>query len=485
MPKREFRGVWVATVANIDWPSKAGLPTAVQQREFRELLDFHQANGMNAIVMQVRPSADAFYYSKYEPWSQWLTGKQGRPPVPYYDPLAFMIEEAHQRGMEFHAWFNPYRAVVDVGKTVTDSFHITRQRPEWFVTYGDRQYFDPGIPAVRQYITEVIRDVVLRYDIDAVHFDDYFYPYKIAGLEFPDSASFKQYGAAKYSLENKDDWRRSNVDTVIMMLGKTIRDTKPWVQFGISPFAVWRNQDKDPLGSATKAGQTNYDDLYADILKWMRERWIDYVVPQLYFPRGFGLVDYGIMLDWWALHSYGRHVYVGQGVYRLGNQTPPQWKDPAEMPAQLRLNRAKPEVKGSVYFSAKSFKTNPLGINDSLKNDFYRHKALLPTLPWLDNVAPLAPDSLRARSSSENGQLLLTWKAPADVRYETVYYAVYKAEGKNSDIRIDDPAFLYAAPRTELTRFEDRRIEPKNGTATKSPPSTASTMKASQPISFR
>ena len=245
-PKREFRGVWIATVANIDWPSKPGLSSTEQQKEFIEILDMHKANGMNAVIVQVRPCADAYYNSPYEPWSKWLTGEIGKYPAPYYDPLEFMIREAHNRGLEFHAWFNPYRALVNIDVGI-DSSSLVFKNPEWFVTYGKNMYFDPGLPEARKHTVNVIMDVVNRYDVDGVHFDDYFYPYRIAKTEFPDSASFEKY---KGDFVSKDDWRRNNVDLLIKKLNDSINQVKPHVQFGISPFGVWRNKSVDPATCA-------------------------------------------------------------------------------------------------------------------------------------------------------------------------------------------------------------------------------------------
>lgn len=381
----EFRGVWVATVENIDWPSKKGLPVDQQKAEFIKLLDFHLQNGMNAVIVQIRPVTDALYPSKLEPWSEYLTGKQGLPPTPFYDPLAFMIEETHKRGMEFHAWFNPYRAVFNIKTSSIAPTHVTKLYPDWFVTYGDKKYFDPGIPEARAHVNRVIKDVVERYDIDAIHFDDYFYPYRIPGKEFPDEKSYKQYGKGM----QKDEWRRSNVDSIIIQLAQTIKQTNPRVKFGISPFGVWRNKSKDPRGSETKAGQTNYDDLYADILSWLEKGWIDYVVPQLYREINDALMEYGSTLAWWANNSYGKQVYVGHGIYRAGSNS--AWKKTTEIPQQIQIARNLPKVNGSVYFSSKSFNNNPNGWVDSLRNNYYQLPALPPPMHWIDSVPPAAP----------------------------------------------------------------------------------------------
>jgi uncharacterized lipoprotein YddW (UPF0748 family) len=377
-PAYEFRGVWMASVDNIDWPARGQYNVDSQQADFRRQLDLHKANGMNAMVVQVRPAADAFYASPYEPWSQWLTGQQGRPPMPFYDPLAFGIEETHKRGMEYHAWLNPYRATFNIAKSSIAPAHITRIHPEWFLTYGSTRYFDPGNPEAQQWVVNVVKDIVTRYDVDAIHMDDYFYPYRIAGKEFPDTASYRLYGNGL----SKDDWRRSNTDSIITRIGRAIKEVKPWVKFGISPFGVWRNQSQDPEGSATQAGVTNYDDLYADILLWLREGWIDYVTPQLYWEIGFNRADYSVLVDWWAKHSYGRHVYIGHGIYRYYENNPP-WKLKDQIPRQVELLRRYPTIQGSLYFSSKSFERNPNGWNDVLRQDLYREPAVVPKMPWL------------------------------------------------------------------------------------------------------
>ena len=374
----EFRGVWIATVDNIDWPSKGMVNVDSQKAEFIRQLDMHQANGMNAMIVQVRPSADAFYPSQYEPWSQWLTGKQGVPPSPYYDPLQFMIEETHKRGMEFHAWCNPYRADFQIGKSSIAPNHVTKLHPEWFLSYGGKKYFDPANKQAQKFVVNVIRDIVKRYDVDAIHMDDYFYPYRIAGKEFPDEASYRNSGTPL----SKDDWRRSNVDTIISMLNIAIKQEKPWVKFGISPFSVWRNNDKDPEGSDSRAGQTNYDDLYANILLWLQKGWIDYVAPQLYLEIGHDKIAFEKMLDWWSKHTYGRHLYIGQGIYRVDERAA-AWKNPNELPRQIELLRQYPNVQGSIYFSSTTFNRNPNGWNDSLKNNYYKLPAVIPPMEWL------------------------------------------------------------------------------------------------------
>ena len=381
----EFRGVWVATVVNIDWPSKPGLSNETQKNEFIELLEMHQKNGMNAIIMQVRPAGDALYPSTLEPWSEYLTGKQGLPPSPFYDPLSFMIAETHKRGMEFHAWINPYRASFNNEKSSISPNHLTKTHPEWFVTYDNKKIFNPGLPEVWQHTNRVVRDIVSRYDIDAIHLDDYFYPYKVPGKEFQDDATYKKYNRGL----NKEDWRRSNCDTIIKQLSATVHNIKPGVQFGISPFGVWRNKSKDPDGSNTKAGVTNYDDLYADIMLWQQKGWIDYIIPQLYWEHGHALADYDELINWWDQNNKNVNLYIGHGIYRAGTTT--NWKSTNEIPYQIKSLRNLKNTRGSAYFSSKTFNTNPNHWNDSLKNNYYRKPALQPTMPWLVQYEVAAP----------------------------------------------------------------------------------------------
>ena len=376
--QKEFRGAWIATVDNIDWPSKGNYNANEQKAEFIRIVDMHKRNGLNALVVQVRPATDAFYPSPYEPWSEWLTGKQGRPPAPYYDPLQFMIEETHKRGMEFHAWFNPYRAVFNIAKSSIAPSHVTRLHPEWFLTYGDKRYFDPGHPGAQQFVTRIVKDVVERYDVDAIHFDDYFYPYRIAGKEFPDQKSFQKYGKGL----SKDDWRRSNVDSIIVSLSRIIKLTNPKCKFGISPFGVWRNASQDSInGSPTSAGQTNYDDLYADILLWLRNGWIDYVAPQLYWEFEHKAAPYQPLLEWWNDHSYGRHCYIGLGIYRAGSNA--AWKDKTQLPRQIEALRNMPNIHGMIFFSSKTFESNPNGWSELLRTKYFKEPAAIPEMDWM------------------------------------------------------------------------------------------------------
>jgi uncharacterized lipoprotein YddW (UPF0748 family) len=454
-PKREFRAVWIASVANIDWPSQKGLPVARQQQELLQLLDHHQRTGMNAVVVQVRPATDAFYYSAKEMWSEWLMGKQGTMPTPYYDPLQFMVEQAHLRGMEFHAWLNPYRAMFDADSGQVHPDHITNRQPDWFVKYGKNKVFNPGIPEVRSYIIDIVTDIARRYDIDAVHFDDYFYPYQIKDVKFEDEATYKQYGAAFAKL---DDWRRDNVNKLIEGLAGGIRQTKPYVKFGISPFGVWRNQSADPSGSATQGGQTCYDHLYADVRLWLQKGWIDYVAPQVYFSTGFDKIPYKTLVDWWAKNSFGKHLYIGQGPYKINPKgSDPYWADPAQMPNQLRINRQLGSVQGSIYFSSKSLTRNLGGFRDSLVRDFHRAPALVPAMPWKGQSAPPPPRQLEAFAAKQG--VLLRWEPSprAKGQAEAAYYVIYRfAEGE--PINLEDASRIAGVWRGAGTGFLDRGV---------------------------
>jgi uncharacterized lipoprotein YddW (UPF0748 family) len=381
----EFRGVWISTVFNTDWPSKSGLETAQQQKELSRIFDTHAKNGINAIIFQVRTASDALYDSKLEPWSQWLTGKQGKAPDPYYDPLQFAIDLAHSKGMELHAWLNPYRAEIDTGKHNSARNHIANLHPEWCFSYGRRNYLDPGIPEVQAFIVSVVKDIILRYNVDGIHFDDYFYPYKISGLDFDDDRSFEKYGK---SFSRKADWRRSNVDLIVKMLHDTIQYYKPQLKFGISPFGIWRNKKEDVRGSDTR-GMTNYDGLYADVLNWVKNGWVDYISPQLYWAIGEKNADFEVLLRWWAANLQQVHFYPGIGVYNTLDAKG-LWTDSSQLQRQLALCRTTLGVKGMVFYSSSSFDTNPQQINDFLQNNFFLQPARTPQMPWKQPVAILA-----------------------------------------------------------------------------------------------
>ncbi|WP_218030923.1 glycoside hydrolase family 10 protein [Dictyobacter aurantiacus] len=422
-PKRQLRGAWIATVANIDWPSQPGLPIERQKQQFISQLDQLQALHMNAVFVQVRPTMDAFYPSKYVPWSQYLTGVQGKDPG--YDPLAFMLSEAHKRNLEFHAWFNPYRVSLQTDVTKLAPNNPARLHPDWVVKYGSGLYFDPGIPTAREFIVKSILEAVRNYDIDGVHFDDYFYPYPIAGQDFPDNATYQRYGAAQFA--NKADWRRDNINKLIQELSQQIKAVKSYVKFGVSPFGVWRNNSVDPTGSATAASVSDYDDLYADTRTWIKHNWLDYIAPQIYWNIGFAPAAYDILVPWWSNEVEGSRVqlYIGQAAYKINNNNQ-AWANPEEMPNQLKLNLQYSAVKGSIFFSMKDLTANPLGFTDRLKNDIYRYPALVPIMPWLGGHAP-QPVNLKQASAQANG-VQLTWYTP--LHSNATYYVVYRFDGR-------------------------------------------------------
>ncbi len=434
--KYEFRAVWVATVVNIDWPSKPGLTTEEQQQEAITILKLQQQLGMNAVILQVRPAADAFYPSELEPWSRYLTGTPGKAPEPFYDPLKFWIEECHKRGMEFHAWLNPYRVAQNFKEPLAGN-HVAFEHPEWILKYGNKLYFDPGLPQTREFVTKVVKDIVTRYDVDAIHFDDYFYPYPLPE-EFPDSTSFNFYGRG-FTPENKADWRRENVDILIEMLNDTIKSVKPWVKFGISPFGVWRNIADDPEGSATTAGATNYDQLYANILKWQQKGWIDYCLPQLYWQIGHPAVDFELLANWWKNHAYERAMYIGHGVYKSDTASSvKEWRMPDELPRQIELLRSIPGIAGSAFYSSKHFTRDLLGFQDSLKLNLFSNPAIIPPMPWLDNTPPPKVGKVKKRCKK------VKWEAPKmqnelDKAKQFVIYLNKKGHPFNSE----NPEYVY------------------------------------------
>ncbi|MET9609040.1 family 10 glycosylhydrolase [Streptomyces sp. NPDC006512] len=365
----EFRGMWIATVENVDWPSRSGLSAATQRAELLSLLDAAVERRLNTVILQVRPAADALWPSAREPWSQWLTGQQGRDPG--WDPLGTAVTEAHARGLELHAWFNPYRVANHTDPRRLVASHPARRNPGWTVAYGGKLYYNPGLPQVRAFVQEAMLDAVARYPVDGVHWDDYFYPYPVAGEYFDDDEAFAEYGG---SFASRADWRRHNTDTLVREMSERLRTVRPAARFGISPFAVWRNGDVDPQGSATRAGVATYDDLYADTRKWVTEGWLHYIAPQAYWHIGHPTADYAAVVPWWArtVAGTGVDLYVGEALYRCDADSPTAaWRDPAELSRHLRLARKHPEVRGHSYFSAKQVAADPNGAMATVVADHY------------------------------------------------------------------------------------------------------------------
>ncbi|MFG1807066.1 glycoside hydrolase family 10 protein [Streptomyces sp. NPDC049040] len=372
----ELRGMWIATVANTDWPSAPGLAPEVQRQELLDLLDLAVRRRLNAVMFQVRPTADAFWPSPYEPWAAYLTGTQGRDPG--WDPLGTAVREAHRRGLELHAWFNPYRVSNSADPALLAPTHPARLHPEWTVAYGGKLYYNPGLPEVRRFVQDAMLDAVRRYPIDAVHWDDYFYPYPVAGQVFDDDDAYARYGAG---FQDRDAWRRHNTDLLVRETAIRIKAIRPQTQFGISPFGVWRNAATDPLGSATTAGVQTYDDLHADTRGWVRKEWIDYIVPQVYWNIGFAAADYAVLVPWWSDVVRGTNVrlYIGEALYKVGVAgQPAAWQDQAELSRHLTFDADHPEVRGNVYFSATQVAADPLGAMSRVVADHYPTRVRTP-----------------------------------------------------------------------------------------------------------
>ena len=414
---REFRGVWIATVANIDWPISSTDPWEKQKQEFVRLLDYYKKNNFNAVIVQVRTAGDAFYPSNLAPWSKYLTGKQGKAPATAENPLTWMIKEAHDRGLEFHAWLNPYRATMTLNTEELSPEHDFNKHRNWMLKYGSKWYYDPALPEVKAHLLAVISEIVDNYDVDAIHFDDYFYPYKEPKLDFPDKASYDKY---KKPGQSRDDWRRQNVNDLIYALNQTIKSRKPWVQFGISPFGVWRNQSKDPKGSPTQAGQTNYDDLYADVLLWMKNDWIDYLVPQLYWSMEHRLASHRMLADWWSNNSYGTNVYIGNGPYKIRDDSDAAWKNPSELNTQINYARTLPQIQGNAFFSAKSLYTKNQDIADLLSRDVYNQPTLPPSFEPKTQSTIEIPVVFDVKTNAEKTQISLEKPIDPAIRYAMV-----------------------------------------------------------------
>ncbi len=448
-PKRELRGAWIATVVNIDWPLSKDNSTEIQKQNLRNQLDSLADVGMNAIFFQIRTECDALYKSNFEPWSYWLTGKQGKAPEPFYDPLKFAIGESHKRGMELHAWFNPYRAVRDTAYYLLDESHVAVQHPEWIITSKKFKMLNPGLPEVRKHILDVMNDVLINYDIDGIHFDDYFYPY-VPKISNEDSLTFLNYSRG---LTNIDDWRRDNINILMKEIYEIVKSKKPYVKFGISPFGIVRNE------YANTNGFNSYDIIYCDPLNWLENKIVDYVTPQVYWEIGHEKADYAKLVPWWSTVTTDRHLYIGQ--YSSKMAAPNYDKKKSEIGEQIRLNRSTPNVLGSVYFSAKSITRNWSGLADSMKNDWYKNIAIPPAMPWLDSVPPIKPENVHVVKTKVG--LLIDWNMPnaaADGEFPN-YYLVYKFNSKN-EIDLNKPENIVAKILNKKTSYFNLNENDKN-----------------------
>ena len=421
-PKREFRGAWIQCVNN-QWN---GIGRDRMQQTLTSQLDELQRTGINVILFQVRAEGDALYQSQLEPWSRFLTGVQGRVPEPFWDPLQWMVTECHRRGMELHAWINPFRAKTKGTPQLTSAYYV--QHPDRYFEYDGLWLFDPGIPANHVYICQVVQDIVRRYDVDGLHIDDYFYPYPVAGKAIPDDASYARYGGGM----ERGDWRRKNVNNFISALHDSIRSVKPWVKFGVSPFGIYRNQGSDPKGSRTN-GTQNYDDLYADILEWVRQGWVDYNIPQIYWEIGNKLADYATLVRWWNDNAGGRPLVIGQDVERtvkFADTTNPQNH---QVYQKYNLQRAMPNVVGSCQWYAKACVDNPGNYTTVLRQVYHRCPVLQPEMPWIDKKAPGKVKKVKPVQTRDGWMLF--WTAPKTKTSKTdptgemnraVRYVVYR-----------------------------------------------------------
>jgi uncharacterized lipoprotein YddW (UPF0748 family) len=453
-PKREFRALWITTLGNMDWPSRRGMTPDEQKQQFIYLLEQCKVANLNAVIVQIRPSADAFYPSAIEPWSEWLSGKQGRAPQPYYDPLAFMLEEAHKRDIEFHAWINPFRAVYHNRFSDIHPGHIINRQKNWLIENGSGKMFDPGIPEVREYITTIIADIVSRYDVDGIHFDDYFYPYPMPGTKIGDEGTFKKHNRG---FRDINAWRRDNINQLIESVSQTIQTLNPQVKFGVSPAGVWRNIQQDPEGSHTRSGYTSYDHLHADTRLWLEKGWIDYIVPQVYYSTKKESVNYRTLVRWWDRNVFGRHLYIGHAAFKVYWESDKSWYNKEEIPQQLRYNRQLGNVHGSAFFRAESFLYNRGNFRDSLTQHYYRNLALQPVMHWKDRIPPQKPEQLKVLVSGRGTEL--TWLKPAmapDGQYPH-RYVVYKIPEKETlEKGLQNPANIQAMLSADIYYWTDR-----------------------------
>ncbi|MGD7733958.1 glycoside hydrolase family 10 protein [Propionibacteriaceae bacterium G57] len=417
-PVRQFRAMWLASVVNIDWPSRTGLGAEAQRAEFEAWLDLAQQLNLNAVICQVRPTADAFWPSPHEPWSRYLTGTQGGDPG--YDVLAYQLEAAHARNLEYHAWFNPYRVSMQTNGADLLPTHPAKQHPDWVWAYGGKLYYDPGIPEVRAFVEDAMMHAVVNYDIDAVHFDDYFYPYPSGGLDYPDAHTYATHGGGVPI----GDWRRANINALVREMRERIQQVKPWVKFGISPFGIWRNKRTDPRGSDT-GGTESYSAISADTWTWVKEGWVDYINPQIYWQIGLTVADYAKLVPWWASVVEGTDValYIGQAVYK---HTSGVFTNPREMADHLEFNKAYPQVDGDVFFSAKDVRRDAAGAITTMAAEHYQSPAIVPVIEHLGGQAPQAPVGV-STERLESGVLQVRWNnLPGSI---ATSFAVWRVSG--------------------------------------------------------
>lgn len=433
--KRQFRGAWIQAVNG----QFQGMSTAAMQQTLAYQLDELQKDGVNAIIFQVRPECDALYASKIEPWSRFLTGVQGRAPQPYWDPLEWMVNECHKRGMELHAWINPYRAKTK-GTNQLAVNHVTKLRPNCYFTYDNQYILNPALKENRDYICMVVDDIVSRYDIDGLHIDDYFYPYPAPGQSIPDQ---QYYMADRGGFATIGDWRRNNVNLFVKQLSETIHKRKPWVKFGVSPFGIYRNKKTDPVNGSETNGLQDYDDLYADVLLWVNNGWVDYCAPQIYWQIGHPAADYATLIKWWDKHASNRPLFIGEDVERTTKYADPLMPTSHQLPAKYRLHQQTNHVNGVVLWYAKAVVDNIGNYGSVLRNYYWKYPALQPRMEFIDDKAPKKPRKLKALWTSDG--YFLFWQAPRGKKWSDVAtkYVVYKY-GAGEKINIEDASKIVA-----------------------------------------
>ncbi len=413
LPKYEFRGGWIATVINLDWPSSPHASTQNQKTDLLNQLDEMKNAGINAVIFQIRSESDAMYDSNYDPWSYWLTGSQGTAPSPYYDPLEFAIEEAHKRGMELHAWFNPYRVSRDVSGTYpVHSTHVSVRYPSWVIQIGNIKVLDPGLPMVRDYVVDVIMDVVHRYDVDGIHFDDYFYPYPPDNITNQDYGTFAQYPRGFTDIHN---WRRNNVNIFVEQIQDSINLVKPYIKWGISPFGIWKNGVPPGI-----IGLNAFGTIYCDALAWLTAQTVDYIAPQCYWAINAPGQWYDVLVPWWANQINSQHLYIGQIINSSYSNS--------ELPNQIQINRQTPNVSGNIIFRSKLLINNSKGFKDSLMNNYFKYHAITPSMSWKDSIPPNEPGNLRYDILPNDGVAAVQWDIPlmASDGDTASRYAIYR-----------------------------------------------------------
>ena len=449
--KREFRGAWIQCVNG----QFMGMGTRQMQETLTYQLDRLKACGVNAIIFQVRPECDALYESNIEPWSRFLTGRQGEPPSPYWDPLAWMVEQCHRRGMELHAWINPYRAKTKTTRELARN-HVAIRHPETVFAYDGQLILNPGLPENRDYICKVVADIVERYDIDGLHIDDYFYPYPVAGQTIPDD---KEFAAYNNGIRDRGEWRRYNVNVFMKQLYETIHKVKPWVKFGVSPFGIYRNKKSAPTIGSNTNGLQNYDDLYADVLMWVNNGWVDYCVPQLYWPIGHEAADYETLIKWWNKYAGKRHLYIGEDVERTAKSADLHNRNVNQLPAKRKLHGEMGNVNGTVLWYAKAVVDNVGNYGSLLEKVYWKYPAFVPTMPYIDGKAPKKVRKMKILNMG--GRPVLFWKAPKGKGWknEAVKYVVYKFVGGERD-DISNPSHIMAVTTDEFYEIPASDIQP-------------------------